>query len=138
MGGRNRISIIYATDIARAIAQAATAEADIAGKIYCPEDGSAHTWRDLLTAVERAVGRKVLRIGAPRWTFEAAALMSEALGLVTGRSVSLTRDKVREMAQRHWVCSSDELRRDLGWSPLVSIGDGARLTYDWYREQGWV
>jgi len=138
MGGHNRISITYVEDIARAIALAATSEASLAGKTYCPEDGSVYSWRDVLAAVEASAGRKAMRINAPRWAFSAAAMGSEAFSAVTRRAVSLTRDKVREMAQRHWVCSSDELRRDLGWAPRVNIRTGAMLTGDWYRQHGWI
>jgi nucleoside-diphosphate-sugar epimerase len=42
------------------------------------------------------------------------------------------------MAQKHWVCDSEALRRDLGWSPAVTIGAGARLTAAWYKEHGWA
>jgi 2-alkyl-3-oxoalkanoate reductase len=138
MGGHNRISIAYADDVARAICLATTAEADVGGKVYSPEDGAIHTWRDLLSAIEEAVGRRALRISAPSWAFSAAALASEAFGFASRRAVSLTRDKVREMAQRDWVCSSDDLRRDLGWTPAVQIDQGAKRTALWYREQRWI
>lgn len=138
MGGHNRISIVYVEDVSRAILKATTAEADVGGKTYCPEDGEAHTWRDLLAAVEEAVGRRALRISAPRWAFTGAALASEGFGFAARRAVTLTRDKVREMAQRHWVCSSEELRGDLCWSPDVDIREGARRTAEWYRWEGWI
>jgi len=138
MGGHNRISIVHVEDCARAIALATTAEAKVGGKTYCPEDGEVHSWRDLLAAVEEAVGRRALRISAPRWAFSAAALTSEAFGFATRRAVTLTRDKVREMAQRHWVCSSTDLRSDLGWSPAIDIREGARLTAEWYRRERWI
>ena len=138
MGGRNRISIVYAEDAAHAIVQATTAEAEVGGKVYSPEDGRVHTWRDLLGAIEEAVGRRALRLSAPPWTFSAAALASEAFGFATRRAVSLTRDKVREMGQPYWVCSGENLRRDLGWAPLVDIREGARLTANWYRQQHWI
>lgn len=138
MGGHNRISIIYVDDIARAIALAVTSEAPVAGKTYCPEDGAVHSWRDLLSAVEAAAGRKALRIAAPQWAFTAAAYASEAFGFAARRAVSLTREKVDEMAQRYWVCSSESLRSDLGWSPRVGIREGTQLTGDWYRLHRWI
>ena len=138
MGGRNRLSIIYGQDAARAIALAITAEAPVGGNTYTLEDGAVHTWRELLTAVETAIGSTVLRVNCPQWSFYGAALASEAFGLLTRRAVSLTRDKVREMAQDHWLCDSEALRRDLGWSPHVSIEQGVRLTGDWYRSHGWM
>jgi len=137
MGGRNRISIVYVEDVARAIVQAISSEAS-GGKVYCPEDGAVHTWRDLQGAVERAVGHRAVRMNAPRWTFTVAAVASEAVGFLKRRAVSLTREKVRELAQPHWVCSGEDLRRDLDWSPRVTIREGAALTYDWYRKHRWV
>lgn len=138
MGGRNRISIIYVEDIARAIILAAAANAPVANKTYCPEDGAGHSWRDLLSAIEEAAGRKTLRINAPRWAFDAAAVASETFGFVTRRAVSLTREKVDEMSRRYWVCSGESLRRDLGWAPRVGVREGARRTGDWYRLHRWI
>ncbi len=138
MGGNNRISIVYGRDVACAVVRAATAEADVGGKVYTLEDGVVHSWRDLLEAVEGAVGHRALRISCPRWSFELAATTSEAFGAITRRGVSLTREKVREMAQSHWVCDSSDARRDLGWEPTVSIVEGARLTGEWYRRHRWI
>src|SRR3990170_1203670 len=138
MGGRNRVSVIYGEDAARAIAAAVTTEADVAGKTYCLDDGNVYSWRDLLLAIEQALGRRALRVSAPRWAFAAAAMAGETFGLLAGRAVSLTREKVREMAQPYWVCSHEALAKDLGWSPSVDIWEGARLTGEWYRRHGWI
>jgi len=138
MGGRNRVSAVYGPDAAAAIAAAATVEADVDGKTYTLDDGAVYTWRDMLGAVENAVGRRALSLSCPRWTFEAAATASEIFGAVTGRAVVLTHEKVLEMAQKHWVCNSEALSRDLGWSPSVTISAGARLTAAWYNGHGWI
>jgi 2-alkyl-3-oxoalkanoate reductase len=137
-GGRHKISIIYAEDAARAVVQSATAEANIGGNIYTPEDGGIHSWQDLLAAIEIAVGRRAFRIHSPVWLYSLAAVASEGFSAVTRRAVPLTREKVREMAQPYWLCASDDLRRDLGWKPEVNIHEGARRTADWYRQAGWL
>ena len=138
MGGHNRISIVYGDDAARAICLATTAEADVGGKIFSPEDGRVHTWRDLVAAIEEAVGKRALHVSVPRWAFSAGALASEAFGFAAHRAVSLTRDKVYEMAQRYWVCTSEDLSRVLGWIPSIDIREGAKLTADWYLRQRWI
>jgi nucleoside-diphosphate-sugar epimerase len=137
-GGKNQISMVYATDIARAIYLAATAEANIGGEIYGPEDGAVHTWNDMIAAIEKATGRKMFKLPTPRIFYDTVALGSEAFGAVTRRPVIFTRDKVREMAQNAWVCSAADLERDLGWKAEVGITEGARLTYNWYKEAGWL
>jgi nucleoside-diphosphate-sugar epimerase len=137
-GGKNRVSLVYATDIARAIYLAATAEANIGGAIYGPEDGAIHTWNDMIEAIEKATGKKMFKLPTPRIFYDTVALGSEAFGAITRRPVIFTRDKVREMAQDAWVCSAADLQRDLGWKGDVGISEGARLTYNWYKEAGWL
>lgn len=136
--GRYTVSVIYVEDAARAIVQAATAEADIAGKTYHLSDGCAYTWRELLSAVEEAVGCRAFHLNLPFWAFAAAAILSETYGRLRGRAVSLTREKVLEMRQPYWVCSYEAIQRDLGWEPQVDLRQGAKLTAAWYREQGWL
>lgn len=137
-GGKNKLSVIYATDAASAVVEATTAEADVGGRTYSPEDGAVYRWRDLLTAIEQAHGARALMVPVPEAGYSAAALASEMFGRVTGQPQVFDRDKVREMRRRAWVCSSQDLQRDLGWRPRVQIEEGARLTYEWYRSAGWL
>jgi nucleoside-diphosphate-sugar epimerase len=137
-GGHNQVSMIYASDAASAALLAATAEADVGGRVYYPEDGAVYTWLDVLAAIEAAAGHKMLALPMPRFAYELAALGSQAFGYVTRRAVIFNRDKVREMAQNAWVCSAEDLRRDLGWRPEVQITEGARLTYAWYKQAKWL
>jgi len=137
-GGTNAVSCVYVEDAARAAALAATAGDDAPSATYALDDGAVYTWRDLLAAVEQAVGKKALRLPSPPWAFAAAALVSELYGRLRRRAVSFTRDKVVEMRQRYWVCSHEEISRDLGWQPQVGLSEGAALTAAWYRQHGWL
>ena len=135
--GSNAVSCVYVEDAARAAALTATA-ADAPSATYALDDGAVYTWRELLAAVERAVGKKALRLPSPAWAFAAAALVTELYGRLRRRAVIFTRDKVVEMRQRYWVCSHDEISHDLGWQPQVGLNEGAALTAAWYRQHGWL
>jgi len=137
-GGTNSVSCVYVDDAARAAVLAATAGEDAPSATYALDDGAVYTWRDLLAAVEQAVGKKALRLPSPPWAFAAAALVSEIYGRLRRQAVSFTRDKVIEMRQRYWVCSHEEISRDLGWQPQVGLSEGAALTAAWYRQYGWL
>jgi nucleoside-diphosphate-sugar epimerase len=65
-----------------------------------------------------------------------AALLAETYGVVRGRPVPFTRQKVVEMCQTHWLCSHEGIRHDLGWTPAVPLEEGARRSAAWYRSQG--
>jgi len=137
-GGANAVSCVYVEDAARAAVLAVAAGDDAPSATYALDDGAVYTWRDLLSAVEQAVGRKALRLPSPPWAFAAAALVSELYGRLRRQAVSFTRDKVIEMRQRYWVCSHEEIGRDLGWQPQVGLSEGAALTAAWYRQYGWL
>jgi nucleoside-diphosphate-sugar epimerase len=137
-GGRNRLSTIYVRDAAAAILNAAEHGGEIGGRTYTPEDGRPHTWRELLGAIETAVGHNVYALPVPRTAYQAASIVSAGYGRLTGRAVIFTPEKLGEMAQAEWVCSSEEIERDLGWKARVGLGEGARLTYNWYRQAGWL
>jgi nucleoside-diphosphate-sugar epimerase len=136
-GGKNSISCVYVEDAARAAALAATSNGAHSAT-YAVDDGSVYTWRDLLSAVEGAIGKRALRIPSPAWAYAAAAFISETYGRLRRRAVPFTRDKVIEMRQRYWICSHEEISRDLGWEPRVGLSEGVALTAAWYRQHGWL
>lgn len=136
--GRNTLSVVYGSDCGRACVLALTA-AVRSGSAYFVDDGQIYVWREMLSELERAVGRKAfLRIPIPFGVARGVAVGVEAFGKLTGRAVMLTRDKLNELAQPNWVCESESARRDLGWSPRVTWAEGVHHTASWYRASGWL
>ena len=77
--------------------------------------------------------RRELRRFGPDCTVETVAYLDERVGLPSD-----TRDKVRDMRQPYWVCSSKRTRDELGWSPTMQFAEGAEETARWYRDNGWL
>jgi nucleoside-diphosphate-sugar epimerase len=137
-GGEAKGMWIYATDCASACVCAIDADVP-SGGVYFVDDGCGPMeQRQMLADAERAIGKRAfLRASLPVPLLMAIARGVEAFGRVSNRPVMLTREKANMLLQ-HWVCSSEETRRDLGWAPAVLWPDGVKLAVRWYRDNGWL
>ena len=130
-----RNSILCGEDCARAIL--AILEQDHpTGRVYPVEDGSNLGAAELVRAIATAQGRSVKVLPLPHWVLFLLASVVEGLGAVSTREVLLTRDKLRDLAQPVWTCSSAQIRAELGWRPATTLQQGLLATTRWYREQG--
>jgi nucleoside-diphosphate-sugar epimerase len=137
--GGNTLSVIYAADCASAVVRAATTPGAPSGKTYFVEDGSVYVWREALKEIESAMGKRAfVRVGLPMSIVQAAAAGAQLWGKLTGTAQMLTLDKVNELKQRHWVCSGEGARRDLGWTAKTGWAAGVQEAVKWYRAEGWL
>lgn len=135
--GQNRLSVIYGPDAAKALYHTLT-KSHASGRVYHIEDGRVYCHEDLVGYVERAMGVKTVKFSLPVGVVSVAALGSELYGKLTDKAMMLTRDKVNELREHAVAPPSTEISEELGWRPEVQLEDGARLTADWYKQQGWL
>jgi nucleoside-diphosphate-sugar epimerase len=135
--GPNRpLQLVHVKDLARGIADAATAS-ELRGTFNIA-DAAVYAWRDVCELIGAAVGRKPLLLPVPQTAIAAAARASEALSGITGQSTMFNRDKVRELLAPGWLCETDSASREFGFEAKIPLADGLRSTAEWYRSKGWL
>jgi nucleoside-diphosphate-sugar epimerase len=65
-------------------------------------------------------------------------VIQEILSRATGRPNILSRQKLAELLAPGWVCSTDRIRQDLGFTAPTSLREGVGRTLEWYRREGWL
>ena len=107
------------------------------GSVYFVAEDRIHS----VTAFQKALqesGGVTAKIKGPCWAGHLIGLAAEAAGFLSGRASIINRQKVREAAQQHWTCDLDRIRIDLGFRAAMPLEQGLAITWQWYRENGWI
>jgi dihydroflavonol-4-reductase len=132
-----RYSLIHGADLARALLAAARTTRTI-GKTYFAAHPEVVTLDGVVSAAELAVGRKTRRVRLPESFLHLFGQVGDLASQWTGTSSVLGAQRMLEIATGDWVCSSDALTGDTGWSARFDLRAGFAETLAWYREEGLV
>ncbi|MEJ8567144.1 NAD-dependent epimerase/dehydratase family protein [Elongatibacter sediminis] len=127
-----RVSLIHAADLARAVLAWLHAWPASAGRLYTLDDGreGGYDWH----AIAAAAGRdnpRLLRV--PTGLLRAIANLNLGLSRLLGYPPMLTPGKVEELTQADWLCDNTALSADTGWQPRIELAQGLRQTLDDFR-----
>ena len=138
MGSKQKIvSLIYGPELARAIVEATISD-KTTGETYFVADPQSYSYCELMEKTAIMAGKKPKTILFPKWLLYGLAGISEAVSVFQSKPAVLNIEKVRDLVQKHWVCSPRKLEEHIGFRPQVSIEDGLRRTLEWYKEYGWL
>jgi nucleoside-diphosphate-sugar epimerase len=132
-----RVSVVYVDDLVAGILAVAQHPKSV-GETYFIANAEPCEWSKLGEIIAQALGRKTLRVILPTFVAPALAAVSEAVSAVTRKPPLLGFDKIRELQQPAWVCSSEKISEQIGFRSAVSLEKGMALTAAWYRKHGWL
>jgi nucleoside-diphosphate-sugar epimerase len=136
-GGDQQISLCFVQDVIQATLLAAEISRQ-SGEIFFLSDGRDYRLEEIGDILAQAMGITAFCIRVPEWAVFQAASFSEYFSRWTGKPPLLSKGKVEEILQKHWVCDIEKARKLLGFQPSFSLEEGARLTVEWYRKEKWL
>jgi 2-alkyl-3-oxoalkanoate reductase len=131
------LSLIYSRDLAEAVVDVLCSERTV-GRAYFVEDGCAHTWASVAEAIGRALSRQPRSISLPVPVFRGIGWLGDFGAAISGKPWLISSQKIRELLQPAWLCSSQQLRDELAFRPQFPLECGIRETLAWYREHRWL
>ncbi len=133
--GERWITVAFVADVVEAVIAAAAVAAP--GSTYHIGERSPYRMDEMLRIIAKAgrVRARLRRI--PPVVFRAAGAGASLLRLL-GMRLPLSLDKSKEILARHWTMQTAASHDALGIEGETPFADGARATWDWYREMGWL
>lgn len=97
-----------------------------------------YDWDGVAGALEEAAGKslRVFRL-SPR-VYTVAASVAEWSARLLDRAPAFDRRRARDLAYHRWTSDPGPTKDALGWTPQVTLPEGAGRTMRWYREHGWL
>jgi nucleoside-diphosphate-sugar epimerase len=132
-----RFSLIFVADLASLLVELALTPFAAADPLE-PDDGrkGGYAWSDLAAIAGEVMGRRVRTLHLPPRLLWPLAAGCEIWGRLTDRPPPLSRDKLRELGHRDWVCRPPG--EPLGWQPRTGFARGYAQTAAWYARAGWL
>ena len=131
-----RLQMVHARDLGRALLLAATSRA--ARGVYHIAEAESYGWAEMARMVARAVGKPIRILRVPGPVIVAAAVASETIMGLVGKSTIFNREKARELLAPDWLCETELARRDFGFEAQIPLQAGFNETANWYKLHGWL
>lgn len=136
-GGERYLNLCYVEDLTAALLLAAEGTTG-SGSIYFVAESRSYAlsaFSDLLLSTGGVTARTI-RI--PYRVARLIGFISEVGSLFTKRPALANRQKVREAAQRYWLCDTARIENDLCFRAEYPLQKGLECTWKWYRENRWL
>ena len=122
------ITFIYVKDLAIVAFQALEKET-IRNRAYFVADGDVYTDTQFACLIQEIIQKKrVFRARIPLWLVYLVCLCSEWIGRLTGKPQTLNTDKYKILKTRNWICDTEPIRQELGFTPAYDLRKGLEET----------
>jgi nucleoside-diphosphate-sugar epimerase len=136
-GPERAVSIIYVEDLVDGILAAAFSQTAV-GESYFLANPEPVIWRDFTLQVAEVMGCRVVSLPVPVTVLKLAGLAGDLAGRIRGEATLVRSEKVEEMKQLAWVCSTEKAQKGLNWRPQTPLKEAIQRTTRWYTEHKWI
>ncbi|MFQ3573786.1 MAG: NAD(P)-dependent oxidoreductase [Thermodesulfovibrionales bacterium] len=126
-------STIYIDDLINGIIQSTMSEKAI-GNVFFLADEKNYSQIEIIDAIAESLNKKPIKINLPYFALSLVGFFADRIK----SSSIINPDKIREMKQKRWICSSKKATETFGFSSKVGIREGTQWTATWYITQNWL
>ncbi len=131
------VSLVHISDLINGILLSAISENSV-NQTYFISGERGYSWKEIGNISAAVLQKRLLKIRIPHFLIYTVAGISQFLSYFKDEATILNLEKAREMVQQSWVCSIEKAKKELGYSPKISLEDGIRETIRWYIDHYWL
>ena len=131
------LSLCYVKDLVEGMFLASR-DSVKSGEIFNIADPKIYTWEEFCLTAAEIMNVKVRKITIPIPLVYPVCFISEIFSIFSKQDLILNFDRIKELKQEAWVCSSEKAEKYLNFKARYSLEEGLKETISWYLEQKWL
>jgi nucleoside-diphosphate-sugar epimerase len=105
--------------------------------LYFIGDSKPYSHAEIGKSISKVIEKTVLHIPIPQFVFYIVSFFAGIAAKISGKPAVLNMQKVREMNQTYWLADNSKTLEDFRLG-FTNFEIGAKITYSWYKENGWL
>jgi nucleoside-diphosphate-sugar epimerase len=88
--------------------------------------------------IESVMNIRALHLHIPQFLLYPIAVVSEMFALFSHRPPIVNREKIKEFKEDYWLVSNEKTKKILYFETSGNMLDNLKITYQWYKDIGWI
>lgn len=130
------VQMLYVKDLACAVAKAIENNRTD-NKTYFIGEENPYSIDEIAKSIGEVINKKTIPLFIPDFALRIVSFFSEKISRFQNQPALLNRQKIDELLQTYWLADSSEIKKDLGMD-FTKLKIGAKITYQWYKENNWL
>jgi nucleoside-diphosphate-sugar epimerase len=130
-------SVVHIHDLARAVKLAIESENSTGQTYHVGNQETPSVWQ-LQKLIAQIMKVEVKPLYTPVGLARLFASLDTLGSVLLNRPPRLTKDKLRELSRRFWICDSTKAEKSLGWRAETALENGLAETIKWYLLNRWL
>ncbi|MCL5125692.1 MAG: NAD(P)-dependent oxidoreductase [Deltaproteobacteria bacterium] len=136
-GRQRQVSVVFVEDLVTGIKRAAFLSKSV-NETYFITNPEPVVWRQFVADIAELMGVHTIILPIPGVILKSLGFFADIIGNFLGKPFLFRSEKIAEIDQWYWICSSQKAYHDLGWAPQNSLKENLKKTLDWYNNEGWI
>ena len=130
-------NLIFVDDLVEMISKAINNE-KVYNETFFARGTDVLSIQQLVHYIEGVMNTRALHLHVPQFLLYPIAAVSEMLTVFSYRPPIINREKIKEFKQDNWIVSGDKAKNILGFETSRDMLDNLKITYQWYKDKGWI